>query len=63
LFPFCAKYGSFVFRRIFKATISSKGISFGRACEHQEDFGQKRREDEATSGKVAKIRSDSRETN
>jgi len=57
LFPFCANYDSFIFRRIFKATISSKEISFGRACGHEEDFDPKRRGDEAISGKVAKIRS------
>jgi len=42
---------------------SPQKTSFGRACGHQEDFGPKRRGDEATSGKVAKIRSGSRETN
>jgi len=62
LFPFCANFGSFVFRRIFKATISSKGISFGRAYGNQEEFGLKGRGDEAISGKVAKARSSSRET-
>jgi len=63
LFPYCENHGSFVFRRTFKAIISSKGISFGRACGHQEDFGPKRRGDGANNGKVAKIISDSRETN
>jgi len=63
LFPFCANYGSIVFKRIFKVTISSKGISFGKACEHQEDFSPKRIRDEAISGKVEKIGRRSRETN
>jgi len=62
LFPFCANYGSFVFGRIFKATISSKGFSFGRTYENQEDFGSKGRGDEAIGGKVANTRSDSRKT-
>jgi len=55
-------YGSFVFRRIFKATISPKGFSFGRACKNQEDIGPKERGDAAISGEVAKTRSGSRET-
>jgi len=54
-------YGSFVFRRIFKAIISSKDTSFGRACGCQEKIGPQRRGNEATSGKDAKVRRDSRE--
>jgi len=49
LFPFCENYGSFVLRRIFKATISSKGISFGKVCKNQDDFGLKGIGDEAFS--------------
>jgi len=55
-------YGSFVFRRIFKATISSKGTSFGIACGCQKKIDPQRRGNEAISGKDAKIRRDSRET-
>jgi len=62
LFLFCVNYGSFVIRRIFKATISLKGISFGIACGNQKDFVPKGRGDEAISGKVAKTKSDSKET-
>jgi len=62
VFPFCASYGSFVFRRIFKATISSKGISFGRVCGNQKDFDPKGKGDEASSGKVTKNKRGSRET-
>jgi len=62
LFPFCENYGSFVFGRIFKAIISSKGFSFGRTCRNQKDFDSKGRGDVAIGGKVAKTRSGSRET-
>ena len=44
LFHFCANYDSFVFRRIFKVTISLKGISFGRTYGHQENFSEKEEE-------------------
>jgi len=62
LFPFYENYGSFVFRRIFKATISSKDFFFGRTCGNQEDFDSKGRGDEAIDRNVAKTRSNSRET-
>jgi len=61
-FLFGANHDTFVLGRIFKATIFSKDVSFGRTCGNQEDFGPKRRRHEAISGEVAKNRSDSRKT-
>jgi len=55
-------HGSFVFGRVFKATISSKGPSFEGTCGFQEELDPQRRGNEVTNGKNAKTKRYSRET-
>ena len=44
-------HGSFIFGRVFKATISSKSIFYRRACGCQEKLSPQRRGNETISGK------------
>jgi len=49
-------HDSFIFGRVFKATISSKGTSLGGVCGCQEELNPQRRGNEITSGNNAKAR-------